>query len=283
MSRMILFILITFLLSQCDQIRLNKNEGQTPVAKVDDKYLYLEEMENIFPDNVTEKDSIDMANKFIEKWTKKQLLLEKANLNLPQEQKDVSRKIEDYRASLLIYRYEDLLIDEKMDTAVNQQQIKEYYREYKDNFRLKETIIMPVYAKIPKSAPDIDEVLDMYSSDEEEDVNKMIDYCNQYAYEFDYCDNKWLSFDVLQNVLPEKIEEADRFLKKHAFFQMQDSLNYYLVRLINIKVKGEVAPMTYVQSDIRSIILNKRRIEFIKNIENEIYKKAREQNKVEIY
>jgi hypothetical protein len=47
--------------------------------------------------------------------------------------------------------------------------------------------------------------------------------------------------------------------------------------------EGQVAPLELVKDDIRSVIINKRKITFIEDLENSVYKDGRAKNKVEIY
>jgi hypothetical protein len=44
-----------------------------------------------------------------------------------------------------------------------------------------------------------------------------------------------------------------------------------------------LAPVEYVETDIKNLILNKRKIEFLKQIEENIYKEGIRQNKFKIY
>ena len=106
----------------------------------------------------------------IDKWIRKQLLLEKAELNLTPSQKDVEIQLNDYRSSLLIYKYEQEWIKQNLDTVVAENEIREYYKLYSGNFILDENILKALYVKIPVFSPNIDKVKKWYKSDKNDDL-----------------------------------------------------------------------------------------------------------------
>ncbi|MBV1923083.1 MAG: peptidyl-prolyl cis-trans isomerase, partial [Flavobacteriaceae bacterium] len=67
------------------------------------------------------------------------------------------------------------------------------------------------------------------------------------------------------------------------FTQLQDSLGVYLVKIEDILLTNDIAPLIYVEPTIKQIILNKRKLELIKNLERDITKDALKNKKFEIY
>ena len=120
---------------------------------------------------------------------KKQLLLQKAELNLTEEQKDVHNQIEEYRSSLLIFKYEQSLILQKLDTVITQTEIEEYYNENPSNFILDINLIKALYIKLPRKAPNVEALRQLYSSEKEDDIQQLESYCYQYATKYDFFDD----------------------------------------------------------------------------------------------
>ncbi|MCK5694719.1 MAG: hypothetical protein KAI08_17760, partial [Bacteroidales bacterium] len=62
-----------------------------------------------------------------------------------------------------------------------------------------------------------------------------------------------------------------------------DSLFRYLVHISDHLTEGEIAPVELVREDIINITLNKRKIEFIKDLEHRVYTDGVSRNQFEIY
>ena len=137
--RQILLIAVLLFLASCSDYKRKSDEQ--PVARVFDRYLYTDAIKDIMPANISSSDSVIIARDFIEKWIKKQLLLNKAELNLTEEEKNVDKQIDNYKTSLLIYKYEQSLIKQKLDTFVSFNEIKEYYNENSSNFLLNDNLV----------------------------------------------------------------------------------------------------------------------------------------------
>ena len=79
------------------------------------------------------------------------------------------------------------------------------------------------------------------------------------------------------------LENKDQLLKKTNFLQLKDSLNLYLMQVNDVRLQNDYAPLDYVKPSIRQIVINKRKLELIKQLENDITKDAIENNKFQIY
>ncbi len=248
----------------------NKTHKQ-PVARVYDQYLYPEDIQDIFASGMNQHDSVVILRSYIDKWIKKQLILQKAELNLTDEQKDVSKQLEEYRSSLLIYKYEKNLIDQKLDTIVTSEEIEDYYLENQSNFLLNVPVIKGLFVQLPLDAPNTGEISRLYKSDKKEDLQQLESYCYQFAMKYDHFDDGWIPFERMLNQVPHPIDDPERFLQYNKFLETRDSVALYYVYIREFKLPGEVAPIEYVGSDIRNIILNKRKIKFVQQMENDIF------------
>ena len=138
--------------------KLSPEKNGVIVAKVGEKKLYFNDVAHIFPKGCSKEDSLSLSKLFIDNWIKTRLLMQKAELNLSEEQLDISEEIETYRTSLLIYKYEEQLLREKLDTVVSLTEIQNYYEANTANFALDEYVVKVLFLKIPKSAPNIGNV-----------------------------------------------------------------------------------------------------------------------------
>ena len=254
-----------------------------PVAKVNDKFLYLSDLQHIFNKNQTQADSAEFAQSYIENWIKTQLLLKKAELNLSNDQLDISDQIEAYRSSLLIYKYEEQMMREKVDTVVAKDDIEKYYNENNSNFLLDENLVKAVFIKIPLTGPQNEDLKKWYQSEQKEDLNNLEKYCYAYANKYSDFDEDWISFANIQKQLPELLANEDEFLNNNRLIERQDNEFLYLVKIRDIKFKGSVAPIEYVKMKIKDIIINKRKLDFISELEKNIYNDAADHSNFKIY
>jgi len=263
--------------------KLDKRKNEQPIARVQDKVLLPSDIQGIFPAGLLEKDSLLLVRNFTEKWIKKQLILQKAELNLTETQKDVSRQIEEYRSSLLIFKYEQNLIKQKLDTTIYPDEIEKYYTENTSNFILDNIIVKALFIKLPFDAPNIERIRSIYRLEDEESVQQLESYCYQYAVKYDYFSDRWIILNNILQELPYAINNLEWKLKYYDYIEQQDSSYRYFVRIRNYKLDGEVAPLEYVEGNIRSIILNTRKLKFIQNMENNIYNDALNKGQFIIY
>lgn len=275
-----IFILLVFTLAGCQE---EKNNNKEPIAKIHNKYLYLSDLKGVIPDEKSEEDSAHIAKNYINKWIKKQLLLEKAERNLSKERKDITKQIEDYRASLLIYRYQQELIDQKLDTVVTQEEIESYYNENSSNFILDKNLAKILYIKLSVNSPNLNNVRRWYKSNNEEDLEKLRDYSFQYAEKFDDFDNQWIDFDSFIKNLPLEVDQPRRFFRNNNILEEQEGNILHFIRINDYKLKGATAPLNYMREKIKNIIINKRKHQLLKQLENDIYNEALNRNEFVIY
>ena len=113
-----------------------------------------------------------------------------------------------------------------------------------------------------------------YLSDKENDKLLLEEYCYQFAEEFSLNDSTWVYFsDVLRKV-PITSNNPEDYLAKKKFDVLSDSTGLYLVRFKKYKIKNSVSPLDLERTRIRNIILNKRKLVFLKKIETELYQNA---------
>jgi hypothetical protein len=276
---LVVFIIV-FLICSCKK---KNNDKLQPIAKVYDTYLYLSDIQHVFHEKMPKDDSVSTAHSYINTWIKNQLLMSKAELNLTSDQLEVKQQIDAYRASLLIYIYEDQMIKQKLDTNVNDNEIEEYYKQNTSSFSLEDFIVKALYIKIPKSAPDIVNLKKWYKSNQREDYKKLESYCYNYGSKYNYFDDNWLEFNLIQRELPKHVEVSDEFFKLNKTIEQEDEGFFYFVYLKEYMSKGVFAPFDFIKPKVKDIILNKRKIKFLNDLENKIYSDAQDHNQIEIY
>jgi len=279
--KIILFALLTFITSWCSFFKPNKKEPQ--LASVGNEILYISDIKGLIKPGLNKTDSLIMLNSLVEKWVRKQLIVQKAELNLSENEKDVAKELEEYRTSLIIFKYEQKFIKEKLDTVVNEKDIEQYYKENTQNFTLSYDIVQAQYLKLPLKAPNLEKVKNWLKSDNAEDMKQLEGYCFQYAIKYDYFNEKWINFDNIRMLLPVKLPAEVQNLRNNQFIDVKDSVYQYFVYVKKFQPKSSIAPFKYIEGDIQSIILLKRKQKLITDIENRIYFDALNKNNFTIF
>ncbi len=253
------------------------------IARVESKYLYLSDIQDIVPSNTSNEDSVLIINNYIQNWIKDNLILHKAELNLEEKEKDVKKQLEDYRKSLVIYSYEKELITQRLDTNVSKTEIRSFYENNNQNFELKDDIVKVRYLKVNKKAPQVKKIRKLYKSNKPKDIEKLKELAHQYAEKFHLIDNQWILFDELKNEVPIKVSEAKIYLKNNKNVEAEDSLSFYFVNIKDYKLKKDLAPMAFEAHNIKNIIINKRKLSLINKIRSDLYQEALMSKDIEIY
>lgn len=259
------------------------NTEEQAVAQVGHKILYQSDIAEILSNNTGKEDSILLVNDYINKWIKQELLIQKADENLSAEQKDVQKELEAYRNSLIIYKYKNELIKQRMDTVVTTSAIEEYYNSHSTNFNLNRCIVKAIFVKIPSDLANPDLLKDLINDTSDEGLAELREYCGQYAKKVNISVENWIDFQVLRNNLPLEIDDPQRFLRENSLKEMNDSNYYYIVSIHDYKLVNDLAPIEFVENNIKNLILNQRKIKFLKEIEENIYTEGIRQNKFKIY
>ena len=253
------------------------------VAKVGDRFLYLDDISSLLTSSFTYDDSIEIIQNYTDKWIKEQLVIQKAKINLTEDQQDFNDQLEDYKNSLLIYTFEEKLIEQKLDTSISETDIEIFYVYNKENFELKESIVRCKFMKVPVNAPNVDKVDEMISSNKNEDKILLNEYCVQFAEVCSIDTLNWVSFDNLVAQLPIRIDNPQHFLKNNKNYQVEDSLYKYYLKILDYKIKSSISPKSFVREKIKTIILNQRRIKLIHQIKKEIFEEGTLEKRYEVY
>ncbi len=275
-------IFLSFLIVGCDGVFNNRTDDKV-IASVGAKKLTLSELNLAIPHNMKEIDSISFSQNYIEKWVKNQLLLEKAELNLDkQSQKSIDVMIDNYRTSLLLFKYQQMFINQKLDTVVKDNQIEDYYTEHSDNFKLDSAVVKAIFVQLPKSVQNNYSIGQWMRSGQESDLAKLEDYCYQNANNF-YLGEDWQYLGVVLSKIPRKISNQDSFLKSSRYMEASDSSYNYHLYVVDFRVEGDTMPLVFVKNQIMDILINHRKVKLIKDLENNIYNDAVNKKKFTIY
>ena len=259
------------------------NNGRVVVAEVGGKVLYDTDIPAIFPEGTSYEDSLGMLEAYTNSWVRKQLILSEAETNLRDNEKNVANQLEDYRVSLLIYRYEQDYVNRHLDTLVTQEEVQTFYEENKENLKLSNPLAKAVFIKVATSSAGLKDIKAMYRSKDEDNIRELNELCLQMAEKYDNFNNQWVEFSVITKLLPQSSVSYEAIASKQKYIEDTDDEYTYFVSIKEYIPRGGYAPIDYEHKVIRSLILNARRQKLLSELEQRIYESATQNNKVSVY
>lgn len=277
-----LFILTFFcVFLGCDFLEPKSNK--VPVARVNDTYLYQEDIQELISQNTTKQDSISIVANYIQRWATQQLLIDQANINLPRQQiEDYQQMVTQYRNDLFAQAYKGAIVSKLLDSTITQEEYGLFYQQNKANFTLKEEIFKLRYIHLDASFPSISETKKKLRRFDTEDVAALQDSSLEYK-GANFNDSVWVKKETLLRQLPVIRTNESKVLKKATFSQLEDSLGVYLLKIKDVLSPNQIAPLQYIKPIIKEIILNKRTLELVKELEKDITKDAVKNKNFEVY
>tara|TARA_B100000614_G_scaffold123230_1_gene110372 strand:- start:301 stop:1101 length:801 start_codon:yes stop_codon:yes gene_type:complete len=266
-------------LSSCSSF---ENNDKVIIARLGDSYLYEDQLTSIIKSKLSPVDSLTFIKQYINKWAQEELLLQKAVLNINQDQLEIDKRLESYRRSLLIHAYEQKLIEQSLDTLILEDQLESYYNQHTDDYILADKMTKVIFVKTSIMAPKLDSLESWLFDKDTLLIDAIETYCHQYSKRFYYNPNEWLIWDDFKQVFPGEFDVSTLSLTNNTMI-LKDSLDVYFIRLLNYKEQGEIAPLEYVKEEIKSILLNQRKIKTVELIKTKLFEDAKQSSRFEIY
>ncbi|MDG2151784.1 MAG: hypothetical protein P8K12_06045 [Polaribacter sp.] len=281
MKSLIASCCLIFLIS-CDlfDVQEKQRTNNEILAIVNTEKFFKKDLTILLPQNINKIDSQLLVKSYIQDWAIKKLLLEKAENNSSLETvNQIDDLVKDYKESLLINNYKEQLVKQKLDTIVTEKELEEYYLLNKENFKLNEELVKIKFLHIDNTINDKKEILKLFKSDDILDLEELEK--QELSFKFhQFNDSTWTQLD---NVLLKLPFSKEKLLKKTKFIQKQDSIGLYLVAIKDVLELKSIAPLSYVIPTIEQMILHKRKIQLIRDIEKIIIKDAIQNNNFKIY
>lgn len=281
MNKILIIGFLLFGLVGCRYLKKSDPEG-LPIARVFEKYLYSSDLKGVVSPGISSKDSVDIVKNYISNWIRQELLVHHAETNLPDEQKDFSDELETYRRSLVIYKFETEYIKQKFDTIIPENDIRKYYNENIENFKLKENICKAVWAQFSNSYPEasLNKTRQLFKKGS---IEKFEEACSGKAINYNVSDTAWVYFNDLIQRVPIRTDDPENYLRTHTFTELRDSTSIYLIRFMKFQNHEATSPLDFERENIRSLLLNKRRLGVLDNLEKDLFDQASTDKDFEIF
>lgn len=275
MRRYITILLFGLSAVGCDTFGLYNSDSSTVVASVGEVELRSSDLEDIYNQQMSQKDSLDAREAYISSWIRAEIKRQEAEKVLSGSKvQDLERMVSDYRTELLNYKYENEYIENHLDTVVTDEQISQYYQANKENFRLAGPLVKARVVKIPSGLRQSNKLEDMFRGDKESLMEDFVNICQKNNYRLDDYTGQWTDFSVVLQHIPFTQKNFDEFLKKTTFYEVSDDEWKYMMKIEDYMLPGSISPIEREKDIIAKILKNMRRSELLRNLDDSLYKAA---------
>ncbi|MEQ9188123.1 MAG: hypothetical protein RLP15_10340 [Cryomorphaceae bacterium] len=252
------------------------------IAQVGENYLSYAELMTSIPNDLSAADSTELANNLIQTWVNRELMYSQAKYNLQGVETDIEDRVEKYRKELYIFAYEKEQVNQKLDTVITEKAIINFYDENQEIFQLNDYILKVRYVKLALNSPNQPDVQQWIQSEEPEDLEVLTEYCHKYAVKY-YNDTNWVYFNELLRELPIEVYNKESFLRSDNLVEFTDPDHVYYLSIRDLQSKNTLSPLELERNRIKSLILNKRKLELLSSIRSKLYKTAVSKGNVTIF
>lgn len=276
----LIIILTLFALGSC-QFSLVADDPL--VAQVFDKRLHRSEVDALIPESATPEDSVLIRNAYIERWIKKMVMMHEAEKNIPADL-EIDRLVDDYKSSLIMHQYEKSIVETLLDTVINDAELEAYYEENKSQYLLESVIIRCHMIKLPQDVDEkvVKECEKLWKGDREKDFTKLVNLCNQYASTYYLSDSIWYKLDLISQEMPAGAINENA-IRNNEVFQLTNDDYYYFLKILDVRDKKEIAPLTFIREQAAKVILHKRKIALLGDLQEDLYDRASSRDNIKLY
>ena len=273
-------LIFTMFFSTCQEKHEDKGEV---LASVYGKNLYRTDLDDIFYEGISYNDSVLRSKVYIDKWVRNQLLVRQAENNLEPEQLDFSKRLEEYRNSLVINKYETELIEQNLDTKVTEDQIQDYYNENSDEFRLNRDIVRVATVNLPRSSKKKWLFIKLLRDCDSIMIDSVTSLSKEYALDWNMEIEKWHNFDEVAEKFKLDVTDNKSFLNENKYYVVINDDVYSVIRFCEYRLMGDVSPCEIEVDRIKYIILSNRKKDLLEKLYDDLYSKAVQENAFDVF
>ncbi|MEC8883801.1 MAG: peptidyl-prolyl cis-trans isomerase, partial [Bacteroidota bacterium] len=243
-----------------------------------------EDIEKLITAELSPEDSTTLVNGYINRWATKRLLVDNAQRNITLDEQDrLNNLVEQYKLDLFSQAYKDALVARSLDSSITDAEASQFYTENKENFKLNESLLKLRYIEMGENDYNEDEIKKRFTRFNAKDKRFLDSISVQFRAQY-LNDSTWISLDkVIAKIPLVNVENSDQLLNKTEFLQLRDSLGLYLIAVNDRLDRNDDAPLEYVLPTVKQILLNRRKLDLIKQLEKDITKDAIKNKQFELY
>lgn len=280
MFRFLILLCIGIFAYGCNQ-RVDHG-GRIPLVEVEGMFLYTEDLERVKPTGLSRDDSVMFTEKYIRNWIEDVLLWQKAVRNVGSGD-EVEEMVAAYRRSLVLHLYQQALMDERINSEIGNNEVDSFYQLHPENYRLEYPLAKGLYIKVPLDGKDVNKIRQWYTRTDRETLEKIEKFSLQHAVDYLYFYDRWTRIEDVIRKMPVNVNDVSAYVKRFPEVEVKDTAFYYFLHVDSLLDVGDLKPVEYAAGEIREALLNARRVDFMKQLRNQLYEEAQKQEKVLYY
>ncbi|MEJ2053866.1 MAG: peptidyl-prolyl cis-trans isomerase [Calditrichaceae bacterium] len=248
-GKFIILILLFFILIACKQ---HPEVSDELVAQVNDRYLLINQLNYLVPENMDPELTLALKKNLISKWVDNEVLYQAAldeGLTLDERE---SFLLENYKKSFLIQKY--IASKVNRNYRISQKEIEDYYKEHHKEFVHKNDVVRIVHLLMEQKdnaifkeiheSKNLNEIIKKYYFDEKSTTERP---------------NGDLGYIPIEN-LPENFQKVIRRMKTGAISNpISSDQGYHFIQLLDRQSKGNQKDLELVQDEIKLRLKKERR------------------------
>lgn len=279
----IMLALCALTLSSCEFISGIVHDDDV-VARLGSRKLYRTELEDFIPNGLSEEDSTALALQYINTWATEKLYSDIAAIQLSKQELDVTQELEDYKNSLLKFRYEQRYISERLDTVVTSAEIGEYYNTHQELFALDVPIVRARFLDIMQESPNLEKIKDRMSSSEVAELEEADSLAYSSALRYEDNSDMWMDMVTFAKYFGTDYGTLVSNLGKDGFIEMPDERGDVKIAYVcDMQKAGTIADIAYCEARIKDIIISTRKQTLLSNLERDLLQDALDKQTLIIY
>ncbi len=273
-------VLLAWMVTGCG----DQGPADDPVVAVAfDLPLHRSELRQVIPIGTPAVDSVAMAQAFIRNWLEKQVVLNKAEANLAEADRDFEAKLLDYRNSLLLFAYEQELVKQKLDTAIGAEEMQNYLDGHKVDFALRDGLVRARWFRIAvDDERQLRPLVKAFERGDPEDKSMLERWLAERNIPITDRSGAWTTWAELRAELPADHREREDLPARDQRVVLRADGQALFLEVLEHRVPGELSPLSVVERDIRAIILNQRKLQLLERMRQDLYREATERKDIRI-
>lgn len=281
MRKCLLYILLPLMLTACNTISSIIHDDEV-VASIGRDRLYLSELRSCIPAFTSPEDSAVLAQQYIDKWATSVLFLRRAEDSLSRDELNVEKEIEEYRRSLIRYRYEQDYVRKHLDNEISDEQIEQYYHSHEENFVLERPVLKLRFVMIVKESPSREQLLAALKCADCAELVQADSVLRSAALRFADYSLEWNDAAVIAREYGLDYLTMLGLKSGEYIIYEPEGLGVQMIGYVEDMVRYGVAPLQFCRARICEAILNARKRELLAKLEQDLLKEARDNNILEI-
>lgn len=274
----LIVLLLTVVAFSC---RTEQADEREVIAKTKTQVLYKDDVLDALPISLSSEDSITFVKSFVENWLYFTLLYEVADNNVSDNDSSLAKRVDLFRKELYINAYEQMFLQQKLDTLIPQKEIDEYYELHKNEYLLEHSVVKPIFIVFPLTKErEIAEVEKLFFPKKEIDLDALKDFCFQHCQKFSFA-NQWVDLNALKQELPFEVRNEAFPVGKSLKFE--DTANVFFVKIEEQRGAGNRMPIELAHDKIAKTILQSRKVEMLKNMREKVFQDATRKKQYEVF